>query len=152
MGAVLTGARNRGGSAGRPGAGSPAGGNLGRTSLPCRRRAADPMAEHDRLPADLRAFLHGALRPWSPRSVARAFARALAEAGGDRAEALARLRAREAAAVARDAAAVWGPLHPAAAVPHVRAAAGAPAPPGAAPVGARGRRRGSPGRPPCPGR
>lgn len=66
-------------------------GNLGRTGLRLRRRAADPMADYDRLPADLRLWLAAAALPWSPRSAARAFARALARHGGDRAAAFAEL-------------------------------------------------------------
>lgn len=49
------------------------------------------MVEYDRLPADLRAWLAAAALPWSPRSVARAFALALAQAPRDRAAALAAL-------------------------------------------------------------
>ena len=49
------------------------------------------MTEYDRLPADLRAWLAQAALPWSPRSVARAFGRALARGRGDRAAALAEL-------------------------------------------------------------
>ena len=66
-------------------------GNLGRTGLRLRRRAADPMADYDRLPADLRVWLAAAALPWSPRSAARAFARALARHDGDRAAAFAEL-------------------------------------------------------------
>lgn len=49
------------------------------------------MVEYDRLPADLRAWLAAAALPWSPRSVARAFALALAQTPRDRAAALAAL-------------------------------------------------------------
>ncbi|TPE47007.1 hypothetical protein FJM51_20875 [Amaricoccus solimangrovi] len=49
------------------------------------------MADYDRLPADLRAWLAQAALPWSPRSVSRAFGRALARRRGDRTAALAEL-------------------------------------------------------------
>ncbi len=51
------------------------------------------MADYDRLPADVRAWLASAVLPWSPRSAARAFARALERRGGDRAAAIAALDA-----------------------------------------------------------
>ncbi|WP_324368919.1 DUF6525 family protein [Amaricoccus sp.] len=66
-------------------------GNLGRTGLRRRRRDGCPMADYDRLPADLRVWLAAAALPWSPRSVARAFAKALARHPSDRAAALTEL-------------------------------------------------------------
>lgn len=70
-----------------------------------RRRPAralrDPMAEFDRLPADLRRWLAGAILPWSPRSAHRAYLRALAEVQVP-AAALSRLDALQAARLARD--------------------------------------------------
>lgn len=66
-------------------------GNLGRTGLRRRRGSATPMADYDRLPPDLRAWLAEAALPWSPRSVARVFGKALARRRGDRAAALAEL-------------------------------------------------------------
>jgi hypothetical protein len=70
-----------------------------------RRRPAralrDPMAEFDRLPADLRRWLAGAVLPWSPRSAHRAYLRALAEVQVP-AAALSRLDALQAARLARD--------------------------------------------------
>lgn len=48
------------------------------------------MAVFDRLPPPLRRWLAGAALPWSPRSAARVFARALADTGSEDA-ALARL-------------------------------------------------------------
>lgn len=89
------------------------GGNRGRTSLRGKRRAEDPMREFDRLPPDLRAWLAAATLPWRPRSVRRAYDKALAETG-DRTRALLRLTALQGRLVARDAAVVWGPDHPAA--------------------------------------
>lgn len=87
-------------------------GNRGKTSLKLKRRYEDQMREYDRLPAELRAWLATAALPWRPRSVQRAFDKALAETG-DRAFALSRLNALQGRLVARDAAAVWGPDHPA---------------------------------------
>jgi hypothetical protein len=87
-------------------------GNRGNTSLKLRRRNENSMREFDRLPAELRAWLATAVLPWRPRSVRRAFDKALAETG-DRAFALSRLNALQGCRVARDAAAVWGPDHPA---------------------------------------
>ncbi len=78
-------------------------GNLGSAGLPLRRRAADPMADYDRLPPDLRLWLSAAALPWSPRSAARAFARALARRAGDRAAALADLDALQAQRLAQGA-------------------------------------------------
>lgn len=79
-------------------------GNLGRTGLRARRRATDPMADYDRLPADLRAWIAGAVLPWSPRSVARTFRSALIRRGGDRVAALGDLAAAEARRLSRAAA------------------------------------------------
>lgn len=78
-------------------------GNLGSAGLPLRRRAADPMADYDRLPPDLRLWLSAAALPWSPRSAERAFARALARRAGDRAAALADLDALQAQRLAQGA-------------------------------------------------
>lgn len=87
-------------------------GNRGTTSLKLKRRNENPMRDFDRLPADLRAWLAAVVLPWRPRSVRRAFDRALAETG-ERGFALSRLTALQGRLVARDAAAVWGPDHPA---------------------------------------
>lgn len=86
-------------------------GNRGKTSLKLKRRNEDPMREFDRLPAELRAWLASAVLPWRPRSVRRAFDRALAETG-DQSLALSKLTALQIRLLARDAAAVWGPEHP----------------------------------------
>jgi hypothetical protein len=72
------------------------------------------MREFDRLPAELRAWLAVAILPWRPRSVRKAYERALA-ATGDRKRALSALDRLEARLVARDARAVWGGDHPSAA-------------------------------------
>lgn len=82
-------------------------GNLGATSLRLKCRTENPMRDYDRLPAKLRAWLAAAALPWRPRSVRRAFDKALAETG-DRALALSRLTALQDRLVAKDAAAVWG--------------------------------------------
>jgi len=63
------------------------------TALRARRREACPMRAFDRLPRELRLWLHEAALPWSPRSAARAWARARA-AGDDPAPALSRLESR----------------------------------------------------------
>ncbi|MEM6438758.1 MAG: DUF6525 family protein [Pseudomonadota bacterium] len=76
--------------------------NRGATTLKRRRRACDPMADFDRLPPDLRAWLAAAVLPWSPRSVRRAFDRALARLS-DRAAALEELDRLQARRVAQDA-------------------------------------------------
>lgn len=95
--------------------------NRGKTSLRLRRRNEDPMREFDRLPAELRAWLAAAALPWRPRSVRRAFDKALAETG-DVGEALSRLTALQGRLVSRDAAVVWGAHHPAAAAEGAQAA------------------------------
>ncbi len=81
-------------------------------SLPRRRRAVNPMAEYDRLPADLRRWLNGAALPWSPRSALRAWQGALRDAGGDAASAARALSGIEERLLQRDAAKVWGASHP----------------------------------------
>ncbi|MCC6008762.1 MAG: hypothetical protein JJU40_13945 [Rhodobacteraceae bacterium] len=71
------------------------------------------MARYDALPAPLRQWLARAALPWSPESALRLWRRALAEqAATDKA--LDRLARAEAAALARDAAAIWGGSYPAA--------------------------------------
>lgn len=88
--------------------------NLGATSLRRRRRARDPMRDFDALPPGLRRWLASAVLPWAPRSVGRAFDRALARTR-DEARALAELDRVERRLVARDAACIWGREHPMAA-------------------------------------
>ncbi|WP_256359752.1 DUF6525 family protein [Rhodovulum sp. BSW8] len=78
----------------------------GNASSPLRRRRRPcPMAAHDRLPAPARAWVARAVLPWSAASVARIWARALAETGSE-AEALARLDAAERATLDREAGAL----------------------------------------------
>ncbi|WP_296639849.1 DUF6525 family protein [Roseinatronobacter sp.] len=84
-----------------------------RTNLRAKIRTRDPMQDFDCLPPELRNWLAGAALPWRPGSVQKVFARALARTG-DTGRALAQLDAAERKLVARDAAAIWGPEHPAA--------------------------------------
>lgn len=86
-------------------------GNRGQTSLKRKRRTEDPMRDFDRLPPELRAWLAEAVLPWRPRSVRRAFERAVARTR-DRARALAELDRLQDRLVARDAPRVWGRDHP----------------------------------------
>lgn len=88
--------------------------NLGSTSLKRSRRASRPMAEFDRLPAPLRAWVAGAALPWRAGSVRAAYMRALRRTG-DADAALQELDRIQAALIAKDAARVWGAAHPQAA-------------------------------------
>ncbi|MEM9059998.1 MAG: DUF6525 family protein [Pseudomonadota bacterium] len=85
--------------------------NLGATSLRRKRRNSDPMREFDRLPAELRAWLALADLPWSPRSVRRAYDRALARTD-DPQQAIRELDRMQMNQIARDAKRVWGADHP----------------------------------------
>ncbi|MGX9353760.1 DUF6525 family protein [Roseobacteraceae bacterium S113] len=89
-------------------------GNIGQTSLKCRKSAQNPMASYDRLPPELRAWLADAVLPWGAKSVHRAYAKAKARTG-DAEAALAELDALQTRRVAQDAARVWGAAHPSAA-------------------------------------
>lgn len=86
-------------------------GNRGQTSLRLKRRNEDPMREYDRLPAELRAWLAAAVLPWRPRSVQRAFERAVARTR-DRTRALEELDRLQDKLVAKDARQVWGQEYP----------------------------------------
>lgn len=86
--------------------------NRGQTSLKCKRSSGNPMREFDRLPAPLRAWLATADLPWRAKSVQRAYGKALARTG-DPTLALRALDRLQAQTLARDAARVWGPEHPA---------------------------------------
>jgi hypothetical protein len=94
-------------------------GNRGRTSLKLRRRNEDPMRDYDRLPPELRAWLAAAVLPWRPRSVRRAFERAVARTK-DRSRALEELDRLQDRLVAKDARAVWGDAHPDVSTPRGR--------------------------------
>ncbi len=84
------------------------------TATSLKRRRHTPMPAFDRLPAELRAWLHQAALPWSAASALRLWQRALHDHGGDTSAARARLTRAEARLIARDAARIWGPGHPAA--------------------------------------
>ncbi|WP_171211237.1 MULTISPECIES: DUF6525 family protein [unclassified Ruegeria] len=75
--------------------------NLGQTKLRKRRRAENPMREFDRLPPVLRAWVSQAALPWRPRSVLRAYQKALAHTG-DHGRALEELGRLEALQLAKD--------------------------------------------------
>lgn len=75
--------------------------NLGETRLRTRKRTEDPMRAFDRLPPDLRTWLANAALPWRPRSVQRAYDRALARTG-DPDRALAELDQMQHSKLARD--------------------------------------------------
>ena len=75
--------------------------NLGQTKLRKRRRTEDPMREFDRLPPVLRNWITQAALPWRPRSVLRAYNKALARTG-DQSRALDELGHLEAAHLAKD--------------------------------------------------
>jgi Family of unknown function (DUF6525) len=85
--------------------------NSNLSSPRARWRNTNPMAAHDRLPPDLRAWATAAALPWSTASLLRIWQRALRETGCPNA-ALARLAHAEARTLARDAAVVWGPAYP----------------------------------------
>lgn len=74
------------------------------------------MKDYDRLPPDLRAWLAEAALPWSAQSALRLWQQHLRAARGDTRHARAALDRAEARAVARDAAQIWGPTHPAASI------------------------------------
>ncbi|MFO7770576.1 MAG: DUF6525 family protein, partial [Roseovarius gahaiensis] len=68
------------------------------------------MAEFDRLPPAARRWLAQAVLPWSARSVRRLWGRALRDAGGDEAAALACLDQAEAARLGLESGVVRSPL------------------------------------------
>ncbi|THH36285.1 hypothetical protein E4Z66_14250 [Aliishimia ponticola] len=88
--------------------------NRGKTSLKCKRRATNPMREHDQLPPELRQWVAGAMLPWRAGSVRTAYRKALARTG-DSELALRELDRMQKAQVARDVGKVWGADHPQAA-------------------------------------
>lgn len=108
-----------------------------------RRVSIDPMARFDRLPPELRLWLHEAALPWSPESALRLWRKALAQRPCPR-HAQACLCAAEARMLARDARRVWGPAHPGpGSTPVPEAGRGNAGPPGA--PRPRGRRQRQPG-------
>ncbi|MEM7076731.1 MAG: DUF6525 family protein [Pseudomonadota bacterium] len=76
--------------------------NLGDCNLRRKRRAVDPMAVYDALPAPLRQWLSEAALPWSPSSARRIWTRALAR-GLSPQQALDSLCRAERRTLARDA-------------------------------------------------
>ena len=76
--------------------------NLGQTNLRKRRRQADPMREFDRLPPQLRTWLAQAALPWRPKSVQRAYQKALARTG-DHGSAIAELERLQVRQLEKDA-------------------------------------------------
>ena len=58
--------------------------NLGETKLRKRRSQSDPMRDFDRLPKLLRDWLNGAALPWRPKSVHRAYNKALRQTGNSK--------------------------------------------------------------------
>lgn len=89
----------------------------------------DTMQAYDALPPEARRWLAGAKLPWSARSVAKLWARAWHDAGGDLAAVRVRMDAAQARKLARDAADVWGRHYPAettAIRPHRKPGAKAP--------------------------
>ena len=91
-------------------------GNRGQTGLKLKRRREDPMRDFDWLPPELRAWLAEAVLPWRPRSVRRAFERAVARTR-NRARALEELDRLQDRLVAKDARVVWGDAHPGVSAP-----------------------------------
>ncbi|QFS84918.1 hypothetical protein FIU97_18685 (plasmid) [Roseivivax sp. THAF40] len=89
-------------------------GNLGRTTLKRSRRRDDSMREYDRLPPELRAWVATANLPWRPKSVHKAYSKALSKTG-DPSKAIAALEVLQSRLVASDAARIWGEGHPASA-------------------------------------
>lgn len=85
--------------------------NRGATSLKRRQRTAQPMQDYDRLPAELRAWIAGAVLPWSPRSVRRAYDRALTRTR-DPSLALRELDRLQQSNISKDAFKTWGADHP----------------------------------------
>ena len=82
------------------------------TNLRRRRRNANPMAEYDALPRELRGWLADAQLPWSPHSVRKLWKKALREHNGETGEALNFLSACEARLIEKDAPKVWSASFP----------------------------------------
>ena len=75
--------------------------NLGQCSLRRKRRAGDPMAAYDGLPAPVRQWVAQAALPWSPTSVRRIWSKSRAKGLSDE-QALMSLTQAEARTLARD--------------------------------------------------
>ena len=76
-------------------------GNLGATTLQCRRRNCDPMRAYDALPPELRRWIAQAALPWSPRSCGRLWDKARRR-GLEAEAALAMLERAQAGTLARE--------------------------------------------------
>ena len=77
-----------------------------------RRCKGDPLAEFDKLPPELRAWVSNAALPWRPGSVRAAYEKAFAKTGNAR-HALEELDRIESRLVAKDASHIWMGQHPA---------------------------------------
>ena len=82
------------------------------TRLPRRRRAIDPMAEFDRLPAPQRRWAAGAALPWSARSLSRAWAKALKASEGCEKRAMKTMTRLEQRTLGKDTPRIWGATYP----------------------------------------
>ncbi|MFY0594982.1 MAG: hypothetical protein JXQ85_00995 [Cognatishimia sp.] len=82
------------------------------TQLRRRRRQANPMAEYDALPTELRLWLADAALPWSPHSVRKLWQKALNKSGGQTEGALAFMTNCEVNAIKKDAPKVWSASYP----------------------------------------
>ena len=69
------------------------------------------MLEFDRLPRELRVWIASADLPWRPRSVRKAFDRAISQTGNN-ANALEELSRLQRRLISKDATKVWGKEHP----------------------------------------
>ncbi len=69
------------------------------------------MRDYDRLPQELRMWLASASLPWAPRSVLRAYDKAIAKTS-DKDRALHELNRLQESLLKRDAVKVWGQNHP----------------------------------------
>lgn len=83
-----------------------------RTSLRKNRRSAQPMAEFDRLPCELRKWLASADLPWSAKSTLRLWNKALSKHNGNRDAALDYLTHCQVSKMKKDAPEVWGASYP----------------------------------------
>ena len=85
--------------------------NRGVTSLKRRKHTGNSMREFDGLPTELRAWVASASLPWRPKSVRRAFDRALSRTQSTTL-ALRELDRIERNMIARDVRKIWGADHP----------------------------------------
>ena len=85
--------------------------NRGNTSLKCKRRNERPMLEYDQLPQELRVWVASAYLPWRPRSVQKAYDRAMLQTGSNK-KALDELSRLQRRLISKDVEKVWGRDHP----------------------------------------